>query len=75
MVENMKRKTECPNCGNTDESLIESNGCKPTDPNYTLLCTRRGAPENWAFAPEKPADDQLDRYGYVACGMQWSPAV
>ena len=65
----MKKRVKCPHCGNTDERLIEDNGCKPSDPLYTLLCMSRVAPDEDAFGGgSEPGQD-----GKVACGMQWEP--
>lgn len=64
---------KCPHCGNTDPKTIEANRLPPTDPDYTLLCTRRVRPEDSSFDPEYIYPEFYDDEGMVACGMQWTP--
>jgi hypothetical protein len=59
-------KSKCPYCGNTDQSYMLDNGCKPKDLRYTLLCVATiPAGELDSF------DDESD--GSAECGMQWEP--
>jgi len=64
-------KTTCPHCGNTDRRTIESNGLRPSDPDYTLLCVALVPARD---ASIKPDADQIDASGRSKCGMQWEPA-
>lgn len=57
----------CPHCGNTDRATIEDNGCKPSDPRYTLLCVAPCKPDESSFDERFEDDDRR------VCGMQWEP--
>ena len=63
---------KCPHCGNTNPELIETNGCEPNDPDFTLLCIARMKPGEEALADFEPRSQPGDD-GLVACGMQWEP--
>ena len=70
----MKRKRpRCPNCGNTDPRFIEDNGCKASDPLYTLLCVARVAPGDDSFNGDADPPLPVGEDGKVTCGMQWEP--
>ena len=74
----VQRSPRCPACGNTDMDTIQSNGCKPSDPDLTLLCVARVHPGCGSYDVEQvhanpealaydPATDLCD------CGAQWTP--
>jgi hypothetical protein len=52
---------------------MEDNGFSSSHPNYTLLCTARVKPSEWAFS-EMPELDQIGKDGLTACSMQWCPS-
>lgn len=68
-----RSKIACPNCGNDDPDLIESNDCSPKHHDYTLLCVAPVDPKDWAFDHVAPEPDQIDANGKTKCGMQWCP--
>jgi hypothetical protein len=59
---------KCPNCGNQDPATIESNGCKPSDPDYTLLCLAKVPADVTSYYAAEP-----DENGLYECGWQWNP--
>lgn len=64
----------CPHCGNKNPDLIESNGCKSSDPDYTLLCVAKMKPSEAALLPYGfDAATDTDENGMVSCGQQWCP--
>jgi hypothetical protein len=64
----MRRIATCPHCGNNDPATIEDNGCKPSNPAYTLLCVKPCAHEDSTFDFLPEGDEQA-----LICGMQWEP--
>lgn len=70
----MAKRMKCPHCGNASPSTIDSNGCRPSDPNYTLLCVAQVKPEDAAILPYGfDPDTDTDPHGLVPCGQQWCP--
>ena len=60
----------CPHCGNRDRELMEENGAKPSDPDFTLLCVARMKPGEDSFDGETV---ETGPDGLTICGMQWCP--
>lgn len=65
-------RAKCPHCGNADPEQIETNGCEPSDSDFTLLCIARVKPGEDALADFEP-HAEVGPDGMVACGMQWCP--
>ncbi len=63
----------CPSCGNANRETIETNGCRPSDPDLTLLCVARVTPEDSDSEPEWLVAGDYDENGLVICGAQWCP--
>lgn len=64
----------CPHCGNRDPKLIEDNGVRANDPDFTLLCVARVAPGADSFGGEANPPLEAGADGKVSCGMQWCPS-
>ncbi len=61
----------CPHCGNSSPATIETNGCRSSHPDLTLLCVARVAEEDSADDTFQPQD--YDGDGLVICGAVWTP--
>lgn len=61
----------CPNCGNTDKSLMLDNGERRHSPDYTLCCVKR-LPHAESVAGQAGVKC-TNADGLTECGEQWEP--